>query len=103
MVHIGIVKVLGFGKTQHFLALGIGEEFTVVIEKFKGIPLLGVVRCRDDDASACVLTDDCQFGRGRGGEADVDHVKAHAHERSNHRVEHHASRQACITPDDDDV
>ena len=86
VVHVGIVKVLGLSETEYFLALGIGEEFAIVVEKLEGIPLLGVVRSRDDDAATSVLTHYRQFGGRSGGKADVDHIKAHAHECADHGV-----------------
>ena len=44
-----------------------------------------------------------KFGRGSGSEADVDHVKAHAHEGADDGVEHHAARETRIASDDDDI
>ena len=91
VVHIGIIKILGLGQPQDFLALGIGEEFTIVIEELERIPLLGIVRCGDDDTAAGLFAHHGQLGRGSGGQTDVHDIKAHARECTHHRIEYHAS------------
>ncbi len=103
VIDVGIVKIFGLGQSEHLLALGIGEKFAVVIEQFQGIPLLGIVRRRDDDAATSLLAHNGQLGGRRSRQADVDHIKAHARERADNGIEHHAPRQARIAANDDDV
>ena len=103
MVHVSIVKVLGFSQAEHLLALGIGKEFTVMVEQFEGIPLFGVMRSGNDDTPTGMLAHDCQLGSRRCRQSDVDHIKAHTHERADNGIQHHAARQTGVTSHDDDV
>ena len=103
VVHVGIVKVLGFGQAQHLLALGIGQELAIVVQQLEGVPLLGVVGCGDDDATTGMLTHHSKFGCGGCGKADVDHIKAHTHEGTDYGIEHHTARQTGVTSDNDNI
>ena len=91
MVNIGIVKVLGFGQTQHFFTLGIGQELAVVVEQLERIPLLGIMGSGDDDTATSVLAHDSQFGGRRSGQTDIHDIKAHARECTHNSVEDHAA------------
>ena len=55
VINIGIIEVLGFGQTQYLLTLGISQEFTIVVQEFQCIPLLGVVGRGDDDTATGML------------------------------------------------
>ena len=102
-VNRGEIKVLDLGQSQHFLALGIGQEFTVMVKKFERIPLLGIVRCGDNDATTSVFAHHSKFGSGRGGQSDVHHVKPHSHECAHNGIEHHAARQAGVASHNDNI
>ena len=103
VVHVGIIKVLGLGQTEHLLALGISQEFAIVVQQFQGIPLFGVVRSGNDDAATGMLTHHGKFSSGSRGKADVNDIKAHASKRSDNSVKHHAARQARVTSNNDDT
>ena len=103
MIHIGAVEIFGFGKPEHLLALGVGQELAVVIEQLQRIPLLGVVRGSDDDAATGFLAHYSQFGGRRCGQPDVDNVEAHAREGAHHQVEHHPARHTGVAAHHDNI
>ena len=64
-VHVGILKVAAVGKAHHLRGFGGGEELTLLVEEFQGVPLAGVMAGGDDDAAASLFHRDGQFGGGR--------------------------------------
>ncbi len=96
-LHRSIVKRLGLGQTQHFATLLVVEKLAMLVEQLKRIPLLGIVRSGDDNATTRFLPHHCKFGGGSRGQTDVHHVKTHAGERTHYQIEHHATAQAGIT------
>ena len=51
VVHVGIEEILFLGDSQHGFSLCVVEEFTFAVEQFQCVPVAGVVRSGDDDAS----------------------------------------------------
>ena len=99
-VHGGEVEVAAFGAVQNGLALGSGEEFAVLVKKLEGVPLAGIVRCREDDAAVCLGEGDCQFRGGSGCEAALHHIYAAGYEGAADELLHHFAAQARVAPDD---
>ena len=89
MVYIGKLEVLALGNSQHFVAIILGQKFTFGIEELQCVPLTGIVAGRDDDTTIGLCPSDSQLGGRCGGQPDVDHIVAHAHERTAHNVGHH--------------
>ena len=76
-VYLGIRIVIGLCRAEDFGALFRIEKFSLTVEQFQGVPLLGVVAGGEDDASVGLVVDHHHFhGRG-GGQPQVDHVDAH--------------------------
>ena len=72
----------------------------MVVEEFQCVPVARVVRRGDDDAAGCLLHRHSHLRSGGGGEADVDNVEAHTHERSADDILDHLAGDACIASDD---
>ena len=100
-VDLRIVELL-LGHSQHLLALGIGEELAAAVEQLQGVPLPGVVRRRDDDATVGPVHDDSHLGPGRRAEARIDHVGTAGEQRALDQVGDHFPRDAGVAPDDND-
>ena len=66
VVDVVISKVFRFGNCKHVLAFLVGEEFAVAVEELQGVPLLGVVACRDDDSAGSLFQDNSHFSGRRG-------------------------------------
>ncbi len=96
MVHIGKLKVFTFGNSEHLVAIVFGEKFPFMVEQFQSVPMAGIMRGCDDDATGCPAHAHGQFGGGSGGGTDVDHIISHAHERATNHVFHHEPRNAGI-------
>ena len=97
-VYFGIRIVIGLCRAEDFGALFRIEKFSLAVEQFQGVPLLGVVAGGDDDASVGLMVDYHHFhGRG-GGEPQVDHVDAHPGEGRGNQGVYHRSRDAGIAP-----
>ena len=101
VVDFGIAVVFAFGDTDHLVAFGCVDEFATGVEQFEGVPVLGVVRSGDDDASVGVFVDDAHFGGGGGAEACFDNIDAHALQGSDHETVDHGARETGITSDNE--
>ncbi len=97
LVHFGKVELFSFGNTKHFIALLLVQELSFLIQKFQGIPLLGIVRSSQDDTSAGTFHGNSQFGSRSRSQIDVHYIPAHTHERAYHHILYHLARDACIT------
>ena len=98
MVDLSIAEVLFLSNLKHFVAVGSCQELAFAVQQLQGIPLAGVMRRRDDDASIGTAHTDSQFGGGCGGIAYVDDVEAHAYECSAHYVTYHSPRNTAVAP-----
>ena len=78
-----------------------GRNSPFFVEKFEGVPLTGVVTGRDDHTTAGTFHRNGQFGRRRGSQTDVDHVEAHAHQRTADDLADHLTGDARIATDYD--
>lgn len=96
VVNIGILEILCLGYAQDFLALGLVEELALFVKQLQRIPHAGVVAGRQDDAAVGALHGDGNLGGGGAGQADVHHIKAHAHERAADHILHHLAGDACV-------
>ena len=103
LIDFGKGKCLGGSDAQHLGTLGSVEELTLGVQQLQGIPLAGVVRGGEDDASAGAGHGDGQLGGGCRGQADVEHVEAHAHERAADTLAHHLARDAGVASHNDVV
>ena len=101
--HVGkLIRVVGCNG-EHLFALGVVEEFSLLVEELQGVPLGGVVGCGDDYAAAGSFGHNGHFGGGSRGEADVDNIKSHAAESGNNDAAHHLSGEACVATHHDNV
>ena len=103
VIHFGEGEVLALGDSEHTFSLRIVEEFSVLIEQFEGVPLLGIMAGGEDDTSCCFLACDCQFGSRSGGKTDINYVVAHAHKRAANDLLDHVTTQTCVATNDDGV
>ena len=101
LVDRGVVERLLLGHGEDLLALDVGEEFTVVVQQFEGVPLAGIVRGGEDDAAVGLAGDDGHLGAGRGAESDVDDVGAAGEQRTLDQIHDQFARQAGVAADDD--
>ena len=60
--------------------------------------MTGIVACRDDDATISAAHSDGELRRRGGGQSDVEHIIAHAHQRAADDAAHHRAGDAGITP-----
>ena len=100
-VHVGILKVAAVGEAHHLRGFGGREELALFVEEFQGVPLAGVMAGGDDDAAASLFHRNGQFGGRCGGETDVHHIEAHAHQRAADYVHRHLAGDAGIAAYDD--
>ena len=77
-----------------------GRNSPFFVEELEGVPLAGVVTGRDDHTTAGTFHGNGQFGRRRGSQTDVDHVEAHAHQRTADDLADHLTGDARIAADD---
>ena len=99
VIDVGVLEVFGFGDAEHLVAFSGIEELAAGVEQLQGVPHAGIVAGCDDDAAASAFHGDGNFGGGCRGEADVDHVEAHAHERAADHILHHRAGDACVSAD----
>ena len=97
LVHLGIVKVLCLCQPQHLCAISRCQELPLLVQELQGVPLSGVMRGGDDDTTISAGHPHGQLRRRCRGIADVDHIIAHAHERSYYYVTNHQARDTAIT------
>ncbi len=102
-VDLGIVEVLGFGYRQHLVSFFLVQELTLLVQQLQRVPLLGVVRCRQDYAATGTFHRHCHLGRGRCRQTYVHDIPAHSHQCACHDITHHASRDACVATHDNPV
>ena len=100
---VDVYKLISFGVggTHHFAGFRRGKELSLFVEELEGVPLAGVVTGRDDHTTAGTFHGNGQFGRRRGSQTDVDHVEAHAHQRTADDLADHLTGDARIAADDD--
>ena len=99
VLHVGIFEVLLLGNLQHLGAVLRRQELTLAVQQLQGVPLTWVVRGGDDDATVGTQPLNSQLRRRRGGEADVHHVVAHAHDGATHHIIDHHTRDAGVAAD----
>ena len=99
VIDVGVLEVFCFSDAEHFVAFLFVEELAAGVEQLQGVPHAWIVAGCDDDAAAGAFHGDGNFGGGRRGEADVDHVEAHAHERAADHILDHRSGDACVATD----
>ena len=96
-IHIAVLEPLAVGYLNQFRTLGGIEELPVLIEQLEGIPLLGIVRSRQDDTSVGLLEDHGHLHSRSGGQTGVDHVYAAGSQGSADYLVHHGARDTGIT------
>ena len=84
-----IVEVLGLGDSQYLSTIGSRQELTIAVEELQGIPLCGIVRGSNDNATVGLVPANGQLGGRRGGQANIDNLVAHANEGAADHVTHH--------------
>ena len=80
------------GYPQHFLTFGVVEEFAFGVEQFQRIPLAGIVRGCEYEATLCVLGHYGYFGGRGGGKSYVDYVASDSLEGTAYEVAYHIAR-----------
>ena len=95
---VDIYKLISFGigSTHHFAGFRGGKELAFFVQKFECVPLSGVVTGCDDHTAAGTFHRNGQLGRRRGSQTDVDHVEAHAHQRTADDLADHLTGDARI-------
>ena len=101
IVHIREIEVLGGGKVEYGLALGGGQELSLVVQKFEGVPLPRIVRGRKDDAAVGLGERHGQLRGRRGGETCPHHIHATGHESPHDKVLDHPAGQPRVLADND--
>ena len=96
-IHIAVREAFAVGYLNQFRTLGGIEELPVLIEQLEGIPLLGIVRSRQDDTSVGLLEDHGHLHSRSGGQTGVDHVYAAGSQGSADYLVHHGARDTGIT------
>src|SRR5574344_1832331 len=97
LVNFGIVKIGSSSHGQHFFSIFVAQKFTVLVEQFQCIPLLGIMAGGDDDTSAGTLFFYCYFCSGGGGKTNVDNIHANSAQRSADNAVDHRTGQTGIT------
>ena len=97
------VSVDTLAQRQHLLAVFIRNKLALVVEQFQRVPLLGVVRGREDDAAARVFSRHGHLYSRRGAQAQVDNMNAQALQRGRNQPAHHIAREAGVAADNDGV
>ena len=68
----------------------------MLVEQLEGVPLLGIVRGGQDDASVSLLEDHGHLHSGGGGQAGVDHVYSAGPQGAADDLVHHWTRDAGV-------
>ena len=100
LVDFGEIKVFLLCKVKYCLPLRCGEKFSLVVQKFKGVPLAGVVRRRKYDTSVGLREQHCHFSSGGGCKTAFYHIYTASDKGSDHQLFHHVSRQTGVFSDD---
>ena len=87
-----------FRTVQNGLSLRRGKELPFLVKELEGVPLPGIVRCRENDAAVCMGKADSKFRRGSGSESALHHIDAAGNEGAAHELLHHLAAQAGIPP-----
>ena len=98
-----IYKLISFciGGTHHFAGFRGRKELALFVQKFECVPLSGVVTGCDDHTATGAFHRNGQLGRRCRSQSDVDHVEAHAHQRTADDLTHHLAGDARIAADND--
>ena len=99
-VHVHEFEVFGLGYALEGLAFGVSQEFAFLIEQLQGVPLLGVVRSRQDDAAVGVFEKDGHFRRRRRREAGVYDIDAAGEQGPRNDAVHHLAGNAGVAAHD---
>src|SRR5574344_1913218 len=80
MIYIGIFKIFLLSNTQHLITISSSQELTLLVKKFKSIPLTRIMRSGDDDTTGCTTHSNSKFGSRSSSQTDVKHIVAHTHQ-----------------------
>src|SRR3712207_3574996 len=97
MVHIRIIEIFLLGYRQHLVTVISGQEFTLTVEQFQGIPVAWIVAGRNNDTAIGPTHLDSQLGCRRCGQPYVNDIIAHSHKCSTDNVLHHVAGNTGIT------
>lgn len=99
VVDICGLVILLLGNGEHLSPLLSGEELTLIVEEFEGVPLLWVVAGCDDYSSVRVLGSYGYLGCRRRGEVDIDDIGSHSEEDTRNDVANHLAGDAGVASD----
>ena len=91
MIYIGIFKIFLLSNTQHLITISSSQELTLLVKKFKSIPLAWVMRSGDDDTTGCTTHSNSKFGSRSSSQTDVKHIVAHTHQSTTNYIFYHLS------------
>ena len=80
VVYVGEGIIAVVGNTQNLLAFGGGKELAFFVEELKRVPVLGIMRGRQNQAAARLLECYGKFG---------DDIETHAHKCADDYVDDH--------------
>ena len=103
VVYVCIGKVTLIGYLQKFCAIFGRKKLTFIVEQFQSVPLARIMTCGDNYTPIGSCHSNGQLCSRRCGQPDVQHIKAHSHERTTHNVLNHIARNTCIAANNDGV
>ena len=103
MIDIGILEVFLLGDGKHLIAVGGGQELSLLIEKLEGVPLTRIVRGCDDNTTCCPTHGDSELGGRSSSQTYVEHIITHAHQGTTYYILDHLARDAGIAAHYDSI
>ncbi len=94
---------IGLCRSKHLLALCIIEKLAVFVQKFKRVPLHGIVACGYYNTATGILFSDSDLCSRSRCQADIDHIKSHAAKCGYNNAAHHFSGDSCIASNDNKI
>ena len=95
-VHVAEFEILRLGHLLEGFAFGIGQKLAFFVEQLEGIPLLGIVGSRQDDAAVRLFEENGHFSGRRRGQPGVHHVHATGEQSAGYDAVHHFARDAGV-------
>ena len=97
--HTDKLIVILISDTNDLFSFGIIKKLSMLVKKFKSVPLDGIMTCRNDNTSTCFFGSDGKFCSRSRGQTYVYHVKSHGHKRADHKMRNHMAGNTRVTSD----